>query len=109
MHFPFHLVRATYLIRLTLLEFFTVIKLLSIMQFFQFPDLPFLKVKRKVIPVTGRGGPQGCETTRPPHFLQAVGLQMAVSLSALRESCPLLSQEDSCYSYPLESESTPGP
>jgi hypothetical protein len=25
--------------------------------------------KRKAIPVTGRGGPQGCETSRLPHFL----------------------------------------
>jgi hypothetical protein len=25
--------------------------------------------KGKVIPVTGRGGPQGCETSRLPHFL----------------------------------------
>jgi hypothetical protein len=27
------------------------------------------KVKAKVIPVTGHGGPQGCETSRLPHFL----------------------------------------
>jgi hypothetical protein len=26
-------------------------------------------VKCKAIPVTGRGGPQGCETSRLPHFL----------------------------------------
>jgi hypothetical protein len=25
--------------------------------------------KSKAIPVTGRGGPQGCETSRIPHFL----------------------------------------
>jgi hypothetical protein len=25
--------------------------------------------KGKAIPVTGRGGPQGCETSRLPHFL----------------------------------------
>jgi hypothetical protein len=25
--------------------------------------------KGKAIPKTGRGGPQGCETSRPPHFL----------------------------------------
>jgi hypothetical protein len=23
----------------------------------------------KIIPVTGRGGPYGCETSRPQHFL----------------------------------------
>jgi hypothetical protein len=27
------------------------------------------KKKGKAIPVTGRGGPQGCETSRLPHFL----------------------------------------
>jgi hypothetical protein len=27
-------------------------------------------VKCKVIPVTGRGGPQSCETSRLPHFLE---------------------------------------
>jgi hypothetical protein len=27
------------------------------------------KAKGKAIPVTGRGGPLGCETSRPPHFL----------------------------------------
>jgi hypothetical protein len=25
--------------------------------------------KVKLIPVTGRGGPQGCETSRFPHFV----------------------------------------
>jgi hypothetical protein len=25
--------------------------------------------KGKAVPVTGRGGPQGCETSRLPHFL----------------------------------------
>jgi hypothetical protein len=28
-----------------------------------------VKGKGKSIPVTGRGGPQGCETSRLPHFL----------------------------------------
>jgi hypothetical protein len=27
------------------------------------------KVKGKAIPVTGRGGPKGCETSRLPHFI----------------------------------------
>jgi hypothetical protein len=33
--------------------------------------LNFFKIimKGKVIPVTDRGGPQGCETSRLPHFL----------------------------------------
>jgi hypothetical protein len=29
----------------------------------------FLNKKGKTIPVTGRGGPQGCETSRLLHFL----------------------------------------
>jgi hypothetical protein len=28
-----------------------------------------LQRKGKAIPVTGRGGPQGCETSRLPHIL----------------------------------------
>jgi hypothetical protein len=27
-----------------------------------------IKKKCKTVPVTGRGGPQGCETWRLPHF-----------------------------------------
>jgi hypothetical protein len=27
------------------------------------------KVKGKAIPITGRGDPQGCETSRFPHFV----------------------------------------
>jgi hypothetical protein len=30
---------------------------------------PTAKKKCKAIPVTGRGGPYGCETSRLPHFL----------------------------------------
>jgi hypothetical protein len=44
--------------------------------------------KSKVIPVTGRGGPQVCETSRLPHVL-TIGSQMAVRLSALRAGRPL--------------------
>jgi hypothetical protein len=32
------------------------------------------KGKGKTIPVTGRGGPQGCETSRLPHFLENINL-----------------------------------
>jgi hypothetical protein len=28
--------------------------------------------KGKVIPVTGHGGPWGCETLRPPHILESL-------------------------------------
>jgi hypothetical protein len=44
----------------------------------------------KVIPVTGREGPQGCETSRLPHFLLTIGSQMAARLSALCTCRPLL-------------------
>jgi hypothetical protein len=29
---------------------------------------PYIRGKAKAIPLTGRGGPQGCETSRLPHF-----------------------------------------
>jgi hypothetical protein len=36
-------------------------------------EIPTVKenyfIKAKVIPVTDRGGPQGCETSRLPHFV----------------------------------------
>jgi hypothetical protein len=35
------------------------------------PIVTFVKVKDKVIPVTGHGGPYGCETSRLPHFLDS--------------------------------------
>jgi hypothetical protein len=43
----------------------------------------------KAIPVTGRGGPQGCETSRLSHLLYTIVSQMAARLSALRSSRPL--------------------
>jgi hypothetical protein len=58
-----------------------------------------LSLKRKAIPVTGRGGPQGCETSRLPHFLD----------NRLTRRPPFTPQEDSWYSFLLETESTPGP
>jgi hypothetical protein len=45
-------------------------------------------VKVKVIPVTGRECPQGCETSKLPHFLQTIGSQMAVKLLALSAARP---------------------
>jgi hypothetical protein len=39
----------------------------------------------KAIPITGHGGPQGCETVWVPHYL-TIGSEMAVRLSALRVS-----------------------
>jgi hypothetical protein len=46
------------------------------------------KEKGKAIPVTGRGGPYGCDTSRLPVFY-TVSSQMAVRLSALRVGRPL--------------------
>jgi hypothetical protein len=51
--------------------------------YFQLPN-ELLKVK--AMPVTRA---QGCETSRLPHFLYKIGLQMAVSMSALRAGRPL--------------------
>jgi hypothetical protein len=48
-----------------------------------------VKEKGKVIPVTDRGDPYGCETSRLPHFLYTIGSQMAVKLSVLCPGRPL--------------------
>jgi hypothetical protein len=65
-----------------------------------------IKVKNKAIPVTGRGGPQNCETTKLPHSLDNRltdgGELLSLTLAALY---PL---EHSWYSILLEAESTPG-
>jgi hypothetical protein len=60
----------------------------------------FEVVKGKVIPVTGPGGPQGCETSRRTHFLDS-------RLRDVSEVFRLTRQEDSLYSLMLEAESTP--
>jgi hypothetical protein len=65
-----------------------------------------IKKNNKVIPVTGRGGPQGYETLRLPHFLEHRltdgGEVVSLTLRPL-----LYHQEDSWYSFLLEAESTP--
>jgi hypothetical protein len=65
------------------------------------------KGKGKAIPVTGRGGPQCCETPRLPHFADSrfTDGDQVVSLTPAA-LCP---QEDSWYSFLLEAESTQGP
>jgi hypothetical protein len=63
--------------------------------------------KGKAIPVTGREGPWGCETSRLQHFLDSRltdgGEVVSLTLDAFYP------QEDSWYSFLLEAESTPGP
>jgi hypothetical protein len=45
------------------------------------------KMKGRVIPVTDRGSPQGCEMSRLPHFVDS-SLIDAVRMSALHASWP---------------------
>jgi hypothetical protein len=60
----------------------------------------------KAIPVTGRGDPYGCETSRLPHFLNNRLTDGGEVVSLTRR--PLFTpQEDSWY-YLLEAESTTG-
>jgi hypothetical protein len=66
------------------------------------------EVKGKAIPVTGRGGPQGCMTSRLPHFLHN-RLTDGGEVVSLTRRPPFTRQEDSWYSFLLEAESTPGP
>jgi hypothetical protein len=62
----------------------------------------------KAIPVTGRGGPYGCEALRASHYLDN-RLTDGGEVVSLTRRPPYTPQEDSCYSYLLEAESTPGP
>jgi hypothetical protein len=64
--------------------------------------------KGKAIPVTGGGGPQGCETSRLPHYLDNL-LTDGGEVSFTRPPAALYPQEDSWYSFLLEAQSTPGP
>jgi hypothetical protein len=65
--------------------------------------------KGKRILVTGRGGPSVCETSRLPHFLNNRLTNGGEAVSLMRQPAALEPQEDSWYSFLLESESTPGP
>jgi hypothetical protein len=64
--------------------------------------------KGKAIPVTGSGGPYGCETSRLPHLLDNRLTDVSEVVSLTRRP-PFTFQEDSWYSFLPESESTPGP
>jgi hypothetical protein len=64
-------------------------------------------VKGKAIAVTALEGPQGCETSRLPHFLHNRFTDGGEVVSLTRP--PLfIPQEDSWYSFLLEAESTAG-
>jgi hypothetical protein len=59
---------------------------------------------KKAVPVTGRGSPRGCETSRIPHFLDS-RLTDGAEVVRLRRRPPFTPQEDSWYSFLLEAES----
>jgi hypothetical protein len=63
--------------------------------------------KGNAIPVTGREGPYGCETSRLPHFIDS-RLTDGGKIVSLMHWLPFTTQEDSRYSFLLEAESTPG-
>jgi hypothetical protein len=64
--------------------------------------------KGKAIPVTGRGGPWGCETSRFPYFLDN-RLTDGGEVVSLSRRPPFTPQEGPWYSFLLEAESNPGP
>jgi hypothetical protein len=63
--------------------------------------------KGEAVPVTSRGGPWVCETSRLPHFLDN---RHTDGCEVVKPYAPaaLYLQEDSWYSFVLEAESTPG-
>ena len=61
----------------------------------------------KIIPVTGLGGPWGCETLRVPHYLDNL-LTDGKVVSPMRRP-HFTPQENSWYLFLLEAELTPGP
>jgi hypothetical protein len=66
--------------------------------------------ERRALPVTGRGGPQVCETSRLPHFVNNRLTDGNEVVSRMRRpSFPSPPQEDSWYSFLFEAESTSGP
>jgi hypothetical protein len=68
-----------------------------------------VKVKQgQAIPVTGHGGPFGCEMLRVSHYLESRLTDGGKVVSNMRRP-PFTPQEDSGYSFLLEAESIPGP
>jgi hypothetical protein len=64
--------------------------------------------KGKAVPVTGREGPEGCERSRFPHFVDNGLTDGGQVVSRTHRQAPP-PQEFSWYSFPLDAESTPGP
>jgi hypothetical protein len=69
--------------------------------------LTLIDLDSEVIPVTGRRGLYGCETSRIPHFLDNRFTEGGEVVRLTRRP-RLIPQEDSWYSFLLEDESTPG-
>jgi hypothetical protein len=72
----------------------------------------YINATGKAIPVTGRGGPEGCETSRLPHFLDIRLTHGGEAVSLTRRAAALYPpppKEYSWYSFLLEAESIPGP
>jgi hypothetical protein len=67
----------------------------------------FTNCKRKAIPVTGRGGPYGCETSRLPHFIDNRFADVG-EIASLTRRMPFYPPEDSWYSFLLKNESPQG-
>jgi hypothetical protein len=89
--------------------YFSFVILLSVLWWFR---LPFSSVesdikKGEAIPVTGLGGPHGCETSRLPHFLENP-LTDGGEVVSLTLRPYLYPQDNSWYSFLLKAESTPG-
>jgi hypothetical protein len=62
----------------------------------------------KVFPVTGRGGPLGCETSRLPYFTDNRLTDGGEDVSLTRRQTAFYPQKDTWYSFLLEAETTPG-
>jgi hypothetical protein len=63
--------------------------------------------KKESYRVTGREGPQGCETSRLPHFIDN-RLTDGGEIVSLTRRPPFTPQKDFWYSFLLEAELTPG-
>jgi hypothetical protein len=68
----------------------------------------YVKVKGEAIPITGRGGPEGCETSKLSHFLDS-RLTGGGEIVSLTRGPPFTPQKDYWYLFPLQAESIPGP